>query len=256
MSRARSQLVRPVVACALVFATAALAYVLPAGSILRRVADEREELRLFSLRVDGTASFFSDAAREAGSALSVPFDLGEVQSDASILFKAPGRCRMELHPLEGARAAAILSGGKARVEGKPIAAVAFALEEICAFHALRSSSETEGRAQLERHLRGHGVEVGAETWLARFGGEVSYVIGRREEGAAQAWIYKDSFLPARVRFQDQAGAAWDVRFFDYTSPITGEWFPRSIEVLKDGRLSMRFTALASDARSKLDDKLF
>lgn len=256
MPHARSRLARPVIVAALAFATAALAYVLPASSILRRVAEERDDLRLFSLRVDGTASFFTDGAREAGSALAIPFDLGEVQTDAAILFKAPGRCRLELNPQDGVKAATVLSGGKPRVEGKPIAATAVAIGEVCAFHALRSSSEAEGRAALERHLKSRGVDLTAETWLARFGSQVAYVIGKREEGAPQAWIYKDTFLPARLRYRDEAGAAWDIRFFDYTSPITGEWFPRSIEVLRDNRLVMRFTALASDARTKLDDALF
>ncbi|MDQ3262503.1 MAG: hypothetical protein M3Y59_02410 [Myxococcota bacterium] len=235
----------------------ALAYVLPASAILRRVSDQRDELRLFNLRVDGTASFFAESAAEAGSALSMPSDRGDVQSDASISFKVPGRCRMELTPLEGTRSAAILSGSKTRQEGKAVAAMEIAVAEVCALLAMRSESDGDAKAALDRHLRQRGVEVGAQTWLARFGGEVAYVIGKREQGAAQMWVYKDSFLPARVQFRSVAqGPLWDVRFFDFTSPVTGEWFPRTVEVVRDGKLAMRFTALASDSRSKLDDKLF
>lgn len=243
-------------AVAAVGATAALAYVLPAGSILRRVAEGRDDLRLFALRVDGTATFFGDTSREAGSALSVPSDLGDVQTDASVLFKVPGRCRIELKPLEGAKSASIHSGGKTRQEGKALAAVEVAVAEVCAFLAMRSESDAEGRATLERHLRARGVSMEAQTWLARFGGEVAYVIGKREQGAPQMWVYKDSFLPARIQFKGGDGLLWDVRFFDFTSPATGEWFPRSIEVVRDGKLAMRFTALSADSRSKLDDKLF
>jgi len=235
----------------------ALAYVLPANAILRRLADQRDELRLFNLRVDGTATFYGDSAAEAGSALSMPTDVGDVQSDASILFKIPGRCRMELNPLDGARAAYALTAAKGRSEGKAIAAMEMAVAEVCAVLALRTEGEAEGQAMLQRHLRQRGVELGAETWLARFGGEVAYVIGKREQGASQLWVYKDGFLPARAQFRTEAtGPLWDVRFFDYTSPVTGEWFPRSLEVVRDGKLAMRFTALSSDSKSKLDDRLF
>lgn len=237
-------------------ATVALAYVLPAASILRRLAEERDQLRLFTLRIEGTASFFAEGAREAGSALGLPHDRGEVQTDAAVLFKAPGRCRFELNPLEGNRSAAVHADLEARAEGKPVPAIAMAVEEICAFHALRSDSEADGRVSIERHLKARGVDLAAETWLARFGGQVAYVIGKQQDGAPQAWVYKDSFFPARIRYTDTTGAAWDVRFFDYSSPVSGEWFPRTIEVLRDAKLLMRFTGLHADNKSKLDDALF
>lgn len=235
----------------------ALAFVLPASAILRRMANARDEQRLFTLRVDGSISFFGETAAEAGAALSMPADRGEVQSDASILLKVPDRCRLELNPLEGARSAAIFVNAKARQEGNPIAAVQTAISEVCSFLATRSSSEGESKSDLDRHLRTRGVDVAAETSLARFGGDIAYVIGKRADDAPQFWAYKaDDPLPARLRFTDAGGVRWDVRFFDYASPVTGDWFPRQIEVVKNGELAMRFTALAADPRGKLEDKLF
>jgi hypothetical protein len=249
-------------AVALVAASAALAFVMPADAILKHLAKDRDDLRLFTLRVDGSASFFGDTAKEAGAALSMPADRGELQTDASVMFKVPGRCRIELNPLEGSHLAMVETGRKQRSEGTAIAAAQVALTEICEFLAARSSSESELRDDLARHLKSRKISITAETSLDRFGGQVTYVIGdAKKPGSAKLSVYKpqdvdDHFLPARITFADDAGVQWDVRFFDFSSPATGEWFPRSFEVVKNGELAMRFTALAADVRSKIDDKLF
>ena len=59
-----------------------------------------------------------------------------------------------------------------------------------------------------------------------------------------------------MRWKTRLGVAWDVRFIDYTSPATGEWMPRSIEVWSEGQRVLRFTAIKSDSRATLADKLF
>lgn len=240
---------------AAITAAVAGAYVLEAAAILERLADQRDDLRLFQLRVDGAATFHGPAAEEAAAALALVVERGEVQSEAAVLLKPPARCRFELAPLAGTPLAAVVARGTASHEGAPVRAVQVALDEICALLAGRSSSGQSAAATLERHLRARGVQVGAQTALSRFGGEVVYVLGGRE-APARMYVYKDSFLPARIQFTDADGAAWDVRFFDFTSPATGEWFPRSVEVVKDGTLAMRFVGFDADARSKLDDALF
>lgn len=238
------------------FASTALAFVLPAPSILRRLVETRDALQLFTLRVDGALSLFGTAARDAAPVLGVAADRAELQSDAAVLMKLPGRCRAQTTPLEGKPSVAVNASGKKRQEGGAIPAVDVMLDQVCAILAVRSSSDAEAKALIERHLGTLGINVGAPTSLARFGGEVAYVIGAAAPDAPQFWVYKDSFLPARVRFKGADGVSWDVRFLDYTSPVTGEWFPRTIEVGRDQELALRFTALKSDVRSKLDDKLF
>ncbi|MHB8879631.1 MAG: hypothetical protein ACYC8T_38570, partial [Myxococcaceae bacterium] len=69
-------------------------------------------------------------------------------------------------------------------------------------------------------------------------------------------VYKDSFLPARLRFTEADGVSWDVRFVDYASPATGEWFPRVVEVDRGGAPWLKFTGLTADAKAKLEDRLF
>jgi len=243
-------------AVACLTSTAALAFVMPSFSILRHMTNARDDLALYAVRVDGLASFHGSAVKEAGAALGIPSDRPEILTDASFAMKLPGRCRLELNPLEGNRAASVESNGKRRAEGQPLAVVQSALTAVCSLLAVRSSSEGEARASVERFLEQQKVDRASKTWLARFGGDVAYVIGSRDDTKPQLWVFKDSFLPARLRWSDEQGVAWDVRFYDYTSPATGEWFPRLLEVHRAGELVLRFTSLKADTKSPLPDKLF
>jgi outer membrane biogenesis lipoprotein LolB len=91
-------------------------------------------------------------------------------------------------------------------------------------------------------------------WLARFGGRVAYVVGGSKETDPQFWVFKDSWLPARIRWTE-GGTRWDVRFVDYNSPA-GDWFPRAVEVSRDGEQQVRFTTLSADPRASVPDRLF
>lgn len=244
-------------ACALaatLLASAALAYVLPSSSILRRLAEKRDDLRLSQLRLTGTANFRGAGAKDAGAALNVPGDR-EVQTELILSLKLPGRCRAEVKVPEGTGSASVTAHAKKRTEGKEIATLSVALSQICPTLALRSASESEARDGLERYLKSLGIDS-KTTSLARFEGQIAYVIGDPAPGSPQFWIYKDSFLPARVMFADAAGTKWDVRFRSYNSPVAGDWFPRLVEVARGEELLMRFTALSADASVKLADNLF
>jgi hypothetical protein len=241
---------------AAVVAGSTLAFVMPGSSLLKHVAEERDKLQLFVARVDGSASFSGAAVKEAGSALGLATDRPEVQADAVIYLKLPTRCRIELSSVEGGKQiASVSANGKKRAEGGAIAAVDVALQEMCALLTQRSSSEGETRAAMERHLRALGVKEEA-TSLARFGPQVAIVMGEQGEDHPQLWVYKDTFMPARVRFTDAQGTAWDVQMLDYTSPATTGYFPRTLQVLKGGELEFKFTALRSDVHSAIPDKLF
>ena len=224
----RRALGRVAVLGAVLAAGSALAFVMPAWSILRRMVNAREELGASNVRADGAASFYGSGAREAAAALGLPADRAEVQVDAAVLFKAPGRCRFELLPVEGSRAASVLSDGKDRREGRELAILDIATEELCAVLATRSGDEAGARDGVLAYLKENRVDTSA-TSLARFSGQVAYVMGSPAEGKPQFWVYKDAFLPARLKLTDK-GTAWDVRFLDYTSPVTGEHLPRMLEV--------------------------
>ena len=72
----------------------ALAYVLPQGSVLRRLVAAREELNLQSLRVEGTLTLAGDALKSARPA-GMGLDSGEERTDATFYLRLPGRCRLE-----------------------------------------------------------------------------------------------------------------------------------------------------------------
>ncbi len=234
----------------LLAASAALAYVLPTVSILRRMVEKRDDLRLSSLEVKGTLNLLPPYAGEAGEALSVPGDR-EIQATAAIQLKLPGRCRLEATVPEGGRSVSVDSQGKRRSEGGSLVAASQALSQVCPLLAFRSS---DARGDVERHLRKLGVDMKV-TGLGRFDGKIVYVIGAKRPDAPQLWIYKESFQPARVLYTD-AGTRWDVRFRNFGSPVTGDEFPRIVEVARGEELLMRFTAIETNTRAPLADALF
>jgi len=238
----------------LLVAVTASGYILPAASILRRMSEAREDLQVSNVRVDGMLTFANSGARAAGAALGAP-GRSDFQTDALLLIKLPGRCRLEATTPEGSRSVAVWSHGKERTEGAPLDELSAVLRQICSFLAARSSTEAETRAAVDRHLRALKVDVRATT-LGRLGNQVAYVLGAAAEGQPQFWVYKDNFLPARVRWTDAEKKLWDIRFLDYGSPVSGESFPRVVELYRDGELLLRFAGLKSDTRSALADKLF
>ena len=254
LRRATSRLVALV---GVLTALSAGAYVLPGGSILRRMTGGQDESQPTSARVEGTFVFSGPAVKEAAAALNLPTERSELVADGAILLRTPSRCRFELAVPEGNKLAVVQVGNRRRVEGMEIPSLSAAMSQLCPLLAVRASSEhdLETRDSVEQHLQSLGIST-RTTSLARFGGEVAYVLGDPDEGKPQFWIYKDAFRPARVRWKDKAGTAWDVRFIDYTSPATGEWMPRSIEVWREGQRTVRFTAIKSDPHATLADKLF
>lgn len=235
---------------------AASAYVLPGGAILRRMVSGRESLQLSSVKVDGSFTFSGPAVKEGVAALGNSTEGSELVADGALYLRVPGRCRWEASAPDGTKVAVVSSNGRTRVEGQEVPSMVAALEPMCALLAMRTrGSATELRESVEQQLQRLGIET-QTTSLARFGGEVAYVLGRPAEGEPQFWVYKDTFRPARLRWKDKAGTAWDVRFLDFASPVTGEGVPRRIEVWRGAERALRFTALQSDPKAKLPDTLF
>jgi len=242
-------LTRPALLLGVLVAMSAGAYVLPGGSIMRRMVAAREAQSFTSLKADGSLRFYGPGVREAGAALGLPTDKPDLEVDGSVYVVRPGRCRFEARSAEGGAVASVFSAGRKRVEGTEIPALSEVVREVCSLLTVRS------REELESHLSSLGIEP-RTTSLARFGGEVVYVLGSPGEGSPQLWIYKDGFRPARLRHKEGKGPEWDVRLQDYASSATGEALPRSIEVWRGGERLMRFTALSGDTRTRPADALF
>ena len=235
-------------------ATAAAAYVLPGSSILRRMTDGREDVGAGAWHLGGTVSLYNGAAAQASAVFLQPADTRELQLEAEAWLKVPGRCRLELQG-SGTKVAVISSGGKTRTEGSSLEALKVALAHACALLATRTPGEPEARAAVDRHLTGLGVEW-RKNGLSRFAGQVTFALGDTAEGKPHLLVYKDTFAPARLRFTDGAGQAWDVRFIDYGTAASGRAFPRVLEVWRGTELQLRFTALQAEGRAALADALF
>jgi hypothetical protein len=219
------------------------------------MTDTRDDQPLSAIRVEGSYVFSGPVVREAVAALGLSTERSELIVDGLIQLKPPARCRFDVAAPEGNKLAVVQVGGRRRVEGTELPVLTTAMSQLCPLLAVRSSSEGEAKELVEQHLQGLGIAT-RTTSLARFGGEVAYVLGDPDEGKPQFWVYKDNFRPARVRWTDKAGTAWDVRFIDYASAATGEALPRGIEVWRGGERALRFTAIRSDTRASIPDRLF
>lgn len=233
-----------------------LVYLMPASSVLRRVAANRDDLSVTSLRAEGMATVSPLLARDLAPALGTSWTTGELSLSAVLSVRFPGRCRLDLLVADSTKTMALAwSNGKRRGEGPQLAAASVAVEELCALLALRSGTDGETRTAIERHLASLKVDT-RQVALARFSGSVAYVLGDRRPGAPSLWVYKDRFLPARVWVPGEQGRPWDVRFIDYTSQATGEWLPRVLEVYRDDELQLRLTLLSADGRAALEGVKF
>ncbi len=234
-----------------------LAYVMPTYSVLKRLANARDDLTVTAMRLDSLGAVAPVIAKDVADQLGTTWTSGELTLTAVWSVRFPGRCRLDLSSPDSTKAMTFAwANGKKRSEGGELEAAAVAVDEACALLALRSGTDGESRGQLERHLAALKVNP-KETTLARFvGGTVAFVIGDRTEGAPQLWVYKDGFLPARVRFTDDKGTQWDVRMVDYASQSTGQWFPRIIEVYKGAEPQLRLTVLSADGKAELEGVKF
>ena len=236
-----------------------LAYVMPGYSIVRRMADKRDDLALTTVKADGSAQVGPALLAEVSKALGVQAQ-GDLSLTMSVSMRVPGRCRIEIASTESTRAiAAVNSNGKRRSDGAEVAALQVLTDEVCALLAVRGSGEGDVRATVERHLQGLKIDY-KKSSLGRFGGQVAYVLGDdKNASSSQLWVYKaegdekKGLQPARVKLTDDKGQAWDVRFLDYNSQPTGDAFPRVLEIYRGDALQLRLTTLEVDLRAKLDD---
>lgn len=240
---------------ALVVGGSALAYVLPGHAVIRRSVDARVSHAVSKLRVTGTLTFEHASQKALVDHLALLPEGGQAKVDGRITLQSPLRCRVDAgatDPGDPRRLSAVSSNGKRSASGPESLALANGLEQACAMIAMSGSG---ARASLEAKLRQLGVNTG-RTSLARFGGQVAYVVGDDGDGAGQFWVYKDSFQPARLRWVAKDGSRWDVRLVDWGSASAGNAFPRVLEVFVNGQRQVRFDALASTQPAKLDADLF
>ena len=233
-----------------------VAYIMPSYGVLKRFASQRDDLTVSNLKAEGVAAVAPALAKDVSALMGVTWNSGELMLNASLSVRFPGRCRLELSSPESTKVlAATSSGRKAKSEGGDVAALRVGLEQACSLLSMKSAEEGATRDAVSRHLTALKVDL-KQVMLARFNGSVSYLIGQKAEGQSSVWIYKDRFLPSRLKFTDEAGTAWDVRFSDYTSQATGEMWPRVLEVYKGNEAQLRVMVLNANAKADLSNVKF
>lgn len=234
----------------------AAAYLLPVPAILRRAAEKRAAQGLTSIEVTGTLQ----AEGETGEAL---LDVGGLRGagglaalPARLLWRVPGRCRLELLPAGVADADRpwLLVRDDAVTGSDDLAsqpAFVAMVRATCALLALPQDAQAKDRPHAAT-LAKRGVRLG-EPSLGRFDGRVAWVIGGRASDASPlAWFDKESYQPVRLAYRE-GGAPMDVRFLGWGSPTGGDWAPRAIEVHAGEVLRVRFTTEKAIANPKLPD---
>lgn len=233
-----------------------VAYIMPSYGVLKRFANQRDELTSTAVKAEGVAAVSPALAKDVAALLGTTWNSGELNVNASLSVRFPGRCRLELSTPESTKVlAAAWSGGKRHSEGGDVPALNVALEQACALLSQKSGEDGATREALSRHLTSLKVDQ-KNVMLARFNGTVSYLIGQKADGQASLWVYKDRFLPSRLKFVDDAGITWDVRFSDYTSQATGEVWPRVLEVVKGNEPQLRVMILNADLKADLSNVKF
>jgi hypothetical protein len=86
--------------------------------------------------------------------------------------------------------------------------------------------------------------VNAPAAYDRLGDRVAVVVGAppRQADRPQLWLYKDTNAPARL-IARRDGHLEDLRLLEYGNPAAAEWFPRILELVRDGKPSARFEVL-------------
>lgn len=231
--------VAAVIAVAALIAVEARAYVLPAGAILSSCARRRQSTAFTSLVLEGF--------RRRGTS-----DTAEEKVWEAVL---PGvGHRQEIRGPEGTTV--ILTVGNKRWafrEGEKPIASKIRPNLITAFLG-RTDGKVEGTAFLSSYNIDNDVVS-----LSRLDRQIAYVIGAKpwELDKPQLWIDKSFRVPIRLMEVDASSKEMiDTRLLGFGSAQTGEWWPRQIQVWKNGQLIETTTYTEAKVNEPVDPALF
>jgi hypothetical protein len=229
------------VAATLCASAAALAYVLPGGFVIGKVAEHRNSAGFSEMLIEGAATVATPS--------------GEVTGEAQLQVAAA--CCVELKVLAGKRELSLtIRDGKVTAASPELQPLAQALAGIEGGLLAMFPGRVAG-AELHQRVKALGVETDV-TSLARFFGRVAFVLGAgsRDRASPQLWVDKDAYHALRMILPRKGSKETvDLRFIDYQqSPLPGR-FPRTIEIASGQTLLFRLEAdrVASGAAAADDD---
>ena len=200
----------------------ALAYI-PAASVLLRKAAARvnEGSRTRDVTLTGTLQIGDAAPAQRVLALRFPL---------SCRFEGGAQAR-------GTVAQPLPSSGAGNPEQELI-------ELACPLIAYRGLRAADAESALQAAATIIGADLTAPAAYDRLGDRVAIVVGAlpRQLDRPQLWLYKDTHAPARFLAR-RDGRLEDLRLLEYGNPAAAEWFPRILELYRDGKPSARFEVL-------------
>lgn len=118
------------------------------------------------------------------------------------------------------------------------------IELACPLIAYRGMRSADAENALRAAAAIAGADLNATPSLDRLADRVAVVVGAppRQADRPQLWLYKDTFAPARL-VAKRDGHLEDLRLLEYGNPAAADWFPRILELYRDGKFSARFEVL-------------
>ena len=238
--RERAPIVVIAVGAAIAIPISALAYILPAESILSAVTRRRAEIGFETLVAEGTYQRGDQPPIPIWEAIdaSAAHRIERKGPETEVTLTVPGK-RYQFKLGEKASQSAKYNG-----------------DLVFTFYA---NTDKEGGLQRAlAFLQARGIDETVVT-MARLDKRICYVIGAKpwETNKPQIWIDKKLYVPTRLIEVDKAtGSVTDTRLIGIGSAGTGEWFPRRIEVWRDGKLVEATTYSSARLNEDISADLF
>ncbi|MEE8408623.1 MAG: hypothetical protein V3T05_03365 [Myxococcota bacterium] len=225
------------------FAETAYAYVLPADFIMRMLADKRRRMGIRDLSVQ----------------LTTDIDGEDDPVEDRIYMKAPERLR-HIRQTENETTVLVLREGKsARGDESKLERIEGPARNLLPLLLMPLGKDLdEMQAHMVTSLGTLGIDTATVT-LGRFNGVVTYVIGGADPSKSQLWIDKETFLPMRLMLPKQwsgTSGRVELRWLEFGSSATGDWFPRVLERYVDDARIERSEVAKIELNKKLPETLF
>ena len=220
-----------------------MAYILPGPFLISKVAEWRGKLKIHTLEVHSEATLFSKG-KEIGQGTILEY------------YRAPYE-RREERQIERRKEITLWKGVKKYVRGEggqwKESETRMQPEQILLVGTPKDSELTKSLERL-------GIDL-KQRRLDRLQGKVCVVVGseKPEDKQPELWLDHKTFKPLRfIDYSEAEGKPLlvDTRFTDYSSSVSGEWFPRLIEKYINGALTERREIIEIKVNPTLDKALF
>jgi len=211
-----------------------------AGALLAAAAPALAFIPSVSVLLHRAALRVNEGSRNRDVTLSGTLQVGDAAPVPRVLaLRFPLSCRFE--------------GGGAQARGtvaQPLPSSAAGnpeqelIELACPLIAYRGLRTADAETALGAVAAIAGADLGAAAAYDRLGDRVAFVVGApaRQPDRPQLWLYKDTHAPARLIVRRE-GHLEDLRLLEYGNPAAADWFPRILELFRDGKPSARFEVL-------------